>query len=222
LIATSSLSFQRTLCILTRTKTLTAPRALCRCSHEPPGHNALDTSRVELQHSARCNLSKIRRSRFVIIYIFFTKNKKSLWCIMDFVISNVTTVEEEEEPLLEITKIIMLKEKKEYPTKVRKEYSPKVTKEYNTNVRIPKYRKICYVPLCPNTSVSTPDKMFITVPVNPVRRKLWLDAVGKTNGKNPKSPMFCCQDHFNVNFTIVGPSRVLTCFSAVRERYEKL
>jgi hypothetical protein len=198
------------------------PRALCRCSHEPPGHNALDTSRVELQHSARCNLSKIRRSRFVIIYIFFTKNKKSLWCIMDFVISNVTTVEEEEEPLLEITKIIMLKEKKEYPTKVRKEYSPKVTKEYNTNVRIPKYRKICYVPLCPNTSVSTPDKMFITVPVNPVRRKLWLDAVGKTNGKNPKSPMFCCQDHFNVNFTIVGTSRVLTCFSAVRERYEKL
>ncbi|RZC14251.1 THAP domain containing protein, partial [Asbolus verrucosus] len=106
---------------------------------------------------------------------------------MNFVISNVTTVEEDdEEPLYEIKKVSIFKEKKEYKI------------EPQSKVKVTTYKKSCYVPLCPNSSVATPDKMFITVPVNPVRRKQWLDVVGKTNGKNPKSPMFCCQDHFNL------------------------
>ena len=109
---------------------------------------------------------------------------------MDFVISDVATVEQDDddEPLFEVTKVVtVVKEKRPYQHQTRE-------------VRPTKYIKICFVPLCPNTSKSTPEKMFITIPVNPARRKLWLDAVGKSAvGRNPKSPMFCCQDHFNVS-----------------------
>lgn len=110
---------------------------------------------------------------------------------MDFKITNVTTVDsDDDEPLLEVKKVTVLTDNKDIGKReVRRVRAPKIGT----------YRKICFVPLCPNSSHMTPEKMFITVPVNPVRRKVWLDIVGKANTGNPKSPMFCCQDHFNVN-----------------------
>ncbi|EFA05428.1 uncharacterized protein LOC657499 [Tribolium castaneum] len=99
-------------------------------------------------------------------------------------------IDSDEEPLLEVTRVTVLTDNKVHTNEVR---TREVRKEPS-----PKYKKFCYVPLCPNASHTTPEKMFIMVPVNPVRRKKWLQAVGRPNTKNPKSPMFCCEDHFNL------------------------
>ncbi|XP_044260721.1 uncharacterized protein LOC123008778 [Tribolium madens] len=96
-------------------------------------------------------------------------------------------IDSDEEPLLEVTRITVLTDKKQIQAnEVRKKPTSST------------YKKVCYVPLCPNSSHATPEKMFITIPVNPTRRKKWLQVVGKPSTKNPKSPMFCCEDHFNL------------------------
>ncbi|KAJ8666315.1 hypothetical protein QAD02_007977 [Eretmocerus hayati] len=55
--------------------------------------------------------------------------------------------------------------------------------------------KTCFVPQCRNTSVKTPDKIFLTVPK--AKRKLWFEAVGHPDTKKMKSN-YCCQDHFDL------------------------
>lgn len=105
--------------------------------------------------------------------------------------------EEDDEPLYDIKKISILKEARPIGRLERSEAPPHPPPS-RRKVRLTTYKKNCFVTLCPNTSVSTPTKMFITIPINPARRKLWMDAVGKPATKNPKSPLFCCQDHFEV------------------------
>lgn len=100
--------------------------------------------------------------------------------------------EEDDEPLYDIKKISILKEARP-GGRIEKLDTPN-----RKRIRLTTYKKNCFVTLCPNTSVLTPNKMFITIPINPARRKLWMDAVGKPATKNPKSPLFCCQDHFEV------------------------
>ena len=60
--------------------------------------------------------------------------------------------------------------------------------------------KWCVVPQCTNTSKSNPDKLFVSVPKDPKRRKMWL----KLARRDPKSisstsNVFMCEDHFNVS-----------------------
>ncbi|XP_057670252.1 uncharacterized protein LOC130902277 [Diorhabda carinulata] len=56
-------------------------------------------------------------------------------------------------------------------------------------------KKLCFVTSCLNSSESTPHKLFIFVPRNPVVRKTWFDAVGRTL---VKTTSYCCEDHFNL------------------------
>lgn len=62
-----------------------------------------------------------------------------------------------------------------------------------------KYRW-CVVPRCGNTSVTTPNKIFIDVPRKPDIRKKWLDlARRKCDGMSVTSPIYFCEDHFDVS-----------------------
>lgn len=60
--------------------------------------------------------------------------------------------------------------------------------------------KWCLVPGCTNTTIKTPEKLFVCVPKKPKVRKMWL----KLAGRNPDSvvddsTVFFCEDHFNVS-----------------------
>ncbi|CAK1594367.1 unnamed protein product [Parnassius mnemosyne] len=59
--------------------------------------------------------------------------------------------------------------------------------------------KLCVVPQCTNTTISSPHKLFVSVPTNPKRRKMWL----RLARRDPKSILahtnvFMCEDHFNM------------------------
>ncbi|XP_011859599.1 PREDICTED: uncharacterized protein LOC105557065 [Vollenhovia emeryi] len=57
--------------------------------------------------------------------------------------------------------------------------------------------RCCFVPLCKNTTKSTPHKVFFCVPRDEKMRKLWF-----RQARRPDNPSqwnyFCCQDHFNI------------------------
>lgn len=60
--------------------------------------------------------------------------------------------------------------------------------------------KWCVVPQCTNTSIKNPHKLFVSVPTNPKRRKMWLQLARR----DPKSivshsNVFMCEDHFDVS-----------------------
>lgn len=60
--------------------------------------------------------------------------------------------------------------------------------------------KWCVVPQCTNTSIKSPNKLFVSVPKNPTRRKMWLQLARR----DPKSialhsNVFMCEDHFDVS-----------------------
>lgn len=63
--------------------------------------------------------------------------------------------------------------------------------------------KYCIVPGCSNTTVKTPEKIFISVPYNEEIRKKWCDAIRRNNKITPplsnKTHRYCCEDHFNVS-----------------------
>ena len=59
--------------------------------------------------------------------------------------------------------------------------------------------KYCFVPLCKNTSVSTPDKIFLNVPESKKLRRNWLKAARcDKKDVSDKSHLSCCEDHFDV------------------------
>lgn len=68
-----------------------------------------------------------------------------------------------------------------------------------------KYKK-CIVPFCKANS-RTCDKLFFGVPKQPQRRQDWLNAVGITlvllGIKNSNSPIYVCQDHFEVYLFLI-------------------
>ncbi|XP_018575991.1 uncharacterized protein LOC108914628 [Anoplophora glabripennis] len=61
-----------------------------------------------------------------------------------------------------------------------------------------KYYKYCIVPGCKNTSVSTPNKIFISLPSDENVRKLWQQSMRREKFVSNKGTKFCCEDHFNV------------------------
>ena len=58
--------------------------------------------------------------------------------------------------------------------------------------------KYCFVPNCKNTSARNPEKEFISVPKNELKRKLCCEAVGYEKGHKLKKNSYCCEDYFNV------------------------
>lgn len=56
----------------------------------------------------------------------------------------------------------------------------------------------CFVPLCRNTQLKRPEKLFIRVPSNEKMRRLWFKIAHRTD-EPTKSNYYCCEDHFNVS-----------------------
>lgn len=59
--------------------------------------------------------------------------------------------------------------------------------------------KWCAVPQCKNTSIKTPEKLFVNVPINVKLRRKWFQLARR----DPKdvmenSKVFFCEDHFHV------------------------
>ncbi|KAJ8671462.1 hypothetical protein QAD02_002721 [Eretmocerus hayati] len=69
-----------------------------------------------------------------------------------------------------------------------------IVKEYESNLQS---YKICFVPDCPNTTVTTPQKVFLSLPKNAAKHKLRREAV-ETPEKNAKKTKHCCEDHFDL------------------------
>lgn len=71
--------------------------------------------------------------------------------------------------------------------------------------------KKCIVPMCLNSNLSTPKKLFLTVPSNLTRRSDWVTAI--KNGCKENYPLnwtltatnfyVVCEDHFNVCIRIL-------------------
>ncbi|XP_018910703.2 uncharacterized protein [Bemisia tabaci] len=70
-----------------------------------------------------------------------------------------------------------------------------------------KYVTKCFVPKCPHSSVSSPERIFFNVPRNR-DRITWYAAVGKQqrqqSASSLKSPQFCCDVHFDMNNDVEG------------------
>lgn len=63
--------------------------------------------------------------------------------------------------------------------------------------------KSCFVPLCTNSSITSPNKIFIHVPTDIKQRKLWFASVKRKQKPNIlKSTEYCCEDHFDVGLFI--------------------
>lgn len=58
----------------------------------------------------------------------------------------------------------------------------------------------CIVPRCTNTSIKTPEKVFLHVPKQPKERKLWFKAVRRDPKEvSATTSLYCCEDHFDVS-----------------------
>nr|CAI5834221.1 unnamed protein product [Callosobruchus analis] len=55
----------------------------------------------------------------------------------------------------------------------------------------------CIVPECKNTSISTPEKVFIKVPTEEQGRKQWIVAVSREDIS--RQVTFVCEDRFDVS-----------------------
>ncbi|KAF5281935.1 hypothetical protein FQR65_LT14461 [Abscondita terminalis] len=59
--------------------------------------------------------------------------------------------------------------------------------------------KWCIVPECTNTSIKTPDKVFLSVPSDEKRKKTWFQIIRRDyRSVKPSSVLFICEDHFNL------------------------
>ena len=58
--------------------------------------------------------------------------------------------------------------------------------------------------MCKNTTVKTPEKVFIILPEDKIRRKKWLKACRRNENDLSLSSkgLFVCEDHFNVSKNI--------------------
>lgn len=57
--------------------------------------------------------------------------------------------------------------------------------------------KFCFVPGCKNTTITAPNKVFLSVPNEPVKRKAWCEAAG-CPGKSLRAGSHACEDHFDL------------------------
>ena len=61
--------------------------------------------------------------------------------------------------------------------------------------------KNCCMPCCPNSSIKTPSKVFLSVPKREIRKK-WITAARPKDQVSLQSGLFCCGDHFTVNLIL--------------------
>lgn len=65
--------------------------------------------------------------------------------------------------------------------------------------------KCCLVPLCKNTTVKTPKKIFLSLPEDKVRRRKWLKSCRRNENdiSETSKGVYVCEDHFNVSKHII-------------------
>lgn len=57
----------------------------------------------------------------------------------------------------------------------------------------------CGVPECTNTSIKTPNKLFVFVPYKETTRNVWLKLARRdTKEMLPTTQLYFCEDHFDV------------------------
>ncbi|KAL0859608.1 hypothetical protein ABMA27_010739 [Loxostege sticticalis] len=62
-----------------------------------------------------------------------------------------------------------------------------------------KVYKWCAVPQCKNTSITTPNKVFVHVPYKKIIRDKWLKLARRNpNDVKTNSPLYFCEDHFDL------------------------
>ncbi|XP_063631318.1 zinc finger protein 271-like [Cydia splendana] len=61
-----------------------------------------------------------------------------------------------------------------------------------------KFYKWCSVPLCKNSTKTTPSKLFVYVPLNKKIREKWLTLAKRDTACIPTSCMWFCEDHFDI------------------------
>ena len=79
------------------------------------------------------------------------------------------------------------------------------------------YYKYCFVPSCKNTSARNPDREFIVVPRNELKRKAWCEAVGYDKDQTIRRISYCCEDHLDLkndlknyeNYKMFGGNKML-------------
>lgn len=64
--------------------------------------------------------------------------------------------------------------------------------------KMPEIKK-CFVPYCKNSTINSPDKLFLTIPKERTKRLRWLKAVGIPNALVGHGK-YCCEDHFQVKY----------------------
>ena len=71
------------------------------------------------------------------------------------------------------------------------------TSQYGAKVT----RKWCFVPGCKNTSSTTPKKIFLNVPRDLKRRRLWARLARREDAGclTARNVWYCCEDHFDVS-----------------------
>ncbi|XP_071642039.1 uncharacterized protein [Temnothorax longispinosus] len=69
--------------------------------------------------------------------------------------------------------------------------------------------KWCFVPLCKSTTISTPLKIFVSVPKGDIRKK-WFEVARRNDASSISlsTSLFCCQDHFHLQEDIENYTRV--------------
>lgn len=68
--------------------------------------------------------------------------------------------------------------------------------------------KYCFVPMCSNTTVSTPDEIFLHVFQNMVVRMAWFQAAKREDTISVTTTAFACEDYFVVSLT---KSLIISC-----------
>ena len=59
--------------------------------------------------------------------------------------------------------------------------------------------KWCVVPQCTNTSINSPNKLFVPVSTNPKRRKMWLQLTRNSKSVLSHLNVFMCEDQLDVS-----------------------
>lgn len=81
--------------------------------------------------------------------------------------------------------------------------------------------RVCFVPVCPNTSENT-TKLFLRVPTNLEIRKLWWKIAKVPGVVYTATGFFCCEDHLTyvyivINFLLVGLILYFICLFRLKK-----
>lgn len=76
------------------------------------------------------------------------------------------------------------------------------TADREVNVEKRQTYKWCFVPQCTNTTLKTPNKVFLNVVKDELVRKRWCQAARRKFPVKKTSTLYCCEDHFDVSILL--------------------